>query len=94
MDVKDIAAVRDIAVLDQMYPYVQSTVNEMERALENRIMTELAEGTLTPEKALQAWIEKVSYRKILSRFNTRLRVGQDIAQKNPGILDKGLGSPK
>jgi hypothetical protein len=85
----ELASIREGVKLDALMPYVADEVSKMERALENRVQSELQAGTLTPEKALQAWIEKLSYRKLLSKFTQKVSIGQSMGQKHQSSLEKG-----
>lgn len=64
----------------ELLPLVEEVVAGMERSLENRIFQGLAAGTLTPEVALYAWIEKSTYKTLLKRLTTHILVGQSAAQ--------------
>lgn len=91
----DLASVRDVAQLLAMLPYLEQEVAVMERALETRIFRNLNEGTLTPEAALYAWQEKASYRRLLAKFQSRIRQGQGVgvALQDQLDLDNAAISP-
>lgn len=50
----------------------------MEQSM-NKVFIEIANGTLTPDLALQAWYELNAYQRLLQRFNQRIKVGQSIS---------------
>lgn len=80
--------VKDATLMREMEPYVRSQVEGMEKALINRVMSDLNKGELTPEKAQLAWVEFATYRKLLSGWQQKGRIGVSVGQQHKAELDK------
>ena len=85
--VEDMAAAKDLSHLIGVLPHLEYEINRMNVALDNRIFTLLEHSELTPELALQAWMEKNANRKLLSRFNQRIQIGQSSGERVKNILN-------
>lgn len=53
----------------------------MERQLVQRVYNQILDGTLTPEVAYNAWLEKHSYDKLFKRLETKVKLGIDLASR-------------
>jgi len=51
-------------------------IEKLKRQTEQVVYTAIAQHTLTPEQALQAWYEHLSYHRLLQRFNQRIKIGE------------------
>lgn len=87
---KALKGIRDAAIMAEMYPFVKNEVDKLDRALDNRMLMAIRKGELTPQMALQGWIEKVSYRELLSKFDQTIKLGQHLGHENQASLDKGV----
>ena len=58
-------------------PYMEDNLATMARALDNRMLAAITNGTMTPEMALEGWMERAAYAKILKHFQTVVRMGED-----------------
>jgi len=91
MKLGELEQAKSLAILDNIRPYLEADIKKLIEALENRTYMELEQGKLTPERALNAWIEKNTYRKLLSRYSQRMEVARQAATgvakmlDNPGI---------
>lgn len=65
------------AALANMLPYLEDQIAQMARILDNRMLSVIAAGEMTPEIALEGWMERAAYMKILKRFQTDIRMGTD-----------------
>lgn len=79
-----------MAELQGFLPYLQDAIDKMERTLENKVFMLLDQGKLTEQLALYAWQEKLILRRIVSRFNTKIRVGSTIAERYSQDLNIGV----
>lgn len=68
---------RDGAVIAGVLPYLEDVIAKMARALDNRMIAAIAGGTMTPELALEGWMERAAYSKILKHFQTIVLIGAD-----------------
>jgi len=62
-----------VNALDLALPELHNDTEAQLRAIENRIQTLLAGGKLTPDLALQAWIEYITLRKQINRLTSRVK---------------------
>lgn len=79
--------IRDVSVFENMLPYLRDHVEKQLRALDNRVMTRLEEGNLAPQDALNAWIERNMWRKLLNSFEKSIKIGQSAGEANRAALD-------
>lgn len=63
------------AHLLSVYPIIAQELDAMEKALDNRMKADLHKQQATPERALQAWQEKIIYQRIKSRIEQKIRAG-------------------
>lgn len=89
MTPRDIAVAQDGARLAGFLPYLKAEVDGMEHALDNRIFQLIKDKALTPEVALQAWLEKLSYHRLYHRFETRVKVGLAVGERSASDLQIG-----
>lgn len=73
--------IKEAAKLSGFLPDLQTYVDKMERALDNRIFTALDDKTLTPEQALYAWMEKKTYRQLLKRVEQQVKIGVTVGER-------------
>ena len=88
IDPKAAVEVRNVSFLVELMPFLEREIGELVKALENKIFSALNKGELTPQDALNAWAEKNSYVKLLSKFKQRVRSGQSIAGQYQTTLEK------
>jgi hypothetical protein len=79
---EDFGRITEGAKLAGFLPYLEEEIYKMEQLLEDQVFKKLAAKALTPEMALEAWIEKVAYRRLLKRFNQTVRMGTSIAEQH------------
>lgn len=72
---KDLQKISEGARLQGFEPYLKDYVEKMERTLVNKVFRALEEKTLTPEVALYAWMELLSYRRLLRKFQQQVQIG-------------------
>lgn len=87
MKVEDLAAIRQGAKMQEMLPYVQDVVSKQERAIDNRVLMRYEAGELTPQAALEAWVEKIALRKVLRAFDFTIKMGQGAGVQAQSALD-------
>lgn len=75
MTENDLVGARDRAIMSNVMPYIQEEVAKMDRALENKMLTALNDGSLTAEMALNGWIEKLTLRRFLGKFDKSAQHG-------------------
>lgn len=71
----DLASLADLAKLAGFMPYLASQIASLEKRLEARVFKAIQDGTLTPETALNLWIEKKNYHDLLKGFQTKVKLG-------------------
>lgn len=72
----DMGRMADGAAIANMLPYLEHELSRMGDALETRVFQALDARELTPEQALYAWMEKQSYRRLLKRLTTMVKIGE------------------
>lgn len=77
--------VREGARLAGFMPYLEAELDKMHQLLDSRAYQAVSDGSLTPEVALNLWLEKYAYLKLQRRFKQviagSVSVGQDIAHQ-------------
>ena len=81
MSAEDIGKAQAGARIAGMLPYLAKELGGMEAAVVARVFQDLETGVLTPEKAIQAWIEVRQLRKLLKRLETHIKIGQTAGQR-------------
>lgn len=84
MDIQEYGSVVDTVKLVGFLPYLREALDKMEDLLERKTFDALDKGELTPDKALFAWQEKLVLRRVLARFDQKLRVSQAIGERTLG----------
>jgi len=79
--------VREVAFLAEVKPYLDKEIEALERALDNRTYQALDRGELTPQRALEAWIEKVSYHRISRKIQQQITMGQAAGERAKSVLE-------
>lgn len=72
---RDLGKAMDGAAIANSLPYIADAIKRMESTLDSRVFQEIQDGTLTPDKALYAWLEKVAYRRLIKRLTQYVKVG-------------------
>ena len=88
-DVKpeDWAAVVDGAHLSSAMPYIEVEFEQLEKALITKVLQQVSKQELSPENALQAWLELAATRRVIKRLTTAVKIGTSIGEKISGELD-------
>lgn len=81
----------DGARLASMLPYLEAELTKMEAACVVRMDALMQQGKLSPELAQMGWIEMLGYRRLKRRFQTQVRVGVSLGEKNAQTLS---GEPR
>lgn len=68
---------RDGVAMAGVLPYIEAQIDTLARALDHRMISAAANGTMTPELALEGWMERIAYSKLLKHFQTVVRMGAD-----------------
>lgn len=65
------------AEVGAVLPHIEQEIDRMARALDNRMMAAIAAGKLTPEMAVEGWMERAACAKLLKNFQSIVRLGQN-----------------
>ena len=87
MKLEEFANIKQGVVLEGFMPYLEMEVEKMVKGLENKTFSAINAGTLTPEVALSAWMERYALKRLLTSFEQRINVGQTVASLNARNLD-------
>ena len=63
-------------------PEIEDFLSKIEEAQERKVFAALDKGELTPQAALNAWIEKRLMRQLYSRFAQRVKIAQTVGQEH------------
>ena len=74
--VEELAQARVAGEYMQMLPALRVELEGQKRAIVNQTMMDLGQNKLTPEMALQKWIEYAALVRLLQRFESRARTGE------------------
>ncbi len=69
--------------LVNMLPYARTEIEQMMKAVVNNILGDIQAGRLTPDVAMQKWIEYASYVRLLQRFEQKVKVITTRVDNNP-----------
>lgn len=83
----EMSKVRDGARFAGFLPYLQVEIDKMVLALEGRVLAHVGEGTLTAELAVHAWMELNAYRRLMKRFEQKVKIGQTAGQALAPVLN-------
>lgn len=83
----DLGLVADGARLLTALPYIRSELEGMEKSLISRVFGAIREKNLSPEAAYAAWLELASYRGLMHRMETRVKVAQSVGETSKNTLE-------
>lgn len=72
-DPQKLALARDATHLLSVMPMLRKHMDDMDRAVENRVALKMSNGTLSDQEARDAWVEKTTIRKIIKHFEQKIR---------------------
>lgn len=78
--------VRDASIIRNILPYIETEISDLTNIINHKAYFLIEQGKMTNEIALNLWLEKNAYRKLLSRIKKRITIGQTAGQTAP--LDK------
>lgn len=86
-EAQDLAAVIDGARLANSLPYISAELDKAMAVVVTRVENDYNNGRLTPELAMATWVELISYRRLLRRFQQKVQVGIASGQRQAAVLD-------
>jgi hypothetical protein len=84
----DVARLTELPLLAAAMPTVEETVENQLKALDNRVFGMLDKGTLTQEAALSFWIERKTFKRLVSKLNSRNFAAVGAGERLKPFLDK------
>ena len=78
---EEMGSIRDAVRITGALPYIEAAIAQAESALFNRVLGELAQSTLTPDKALYAWMQIRAYRDLYRKLRSGVAEGQSVGHK-------------
>ncbi len=84
---QQLGSVRDGLLIAGFLPYLQQEVAKMCQGVETRMSDAQAKAELTPELALNGWLEVFAARRLLRRFESMVKVGQSQGQRVAPALE-------
>lgn len=83
----DLGFAIDGARLAGSLPYIEASLDKAMQAVTTRMDVAFTQNTLTPEMAFAAWIELLSYRRLLRRLQQQVRIGVAAGQRQKELLN-------
>ncbi len=74
--IEKLAQQRIAGEYQQMLPALTVEIEGMKKALVNSVMSDLTSNRLTPEIALEKWVEYAALVRLLQKFESRVRMGE------------------
>lgn len=87
MTPEELGYIRQGAELSNFLPLIEREVDKMQAALDARVYLQLQNGSLTPEVALAAWIERKTNAALVKRFRTWVQLGESVGKRNAAELN-------
>jgi hypothetical protein len=72
-----------------MLPHLEEYIDRQKNRLVNEVSQKLADGKLTPETAMYAWMEYVSLNRMLRSMASKIRVGVSAGEQYAKALEIG-----
>lgn len=71
-----LSRIKNMTIIQSALPYLSEELDAQSHSIDVRAYTEIEHHTLTPELAYQYWLEKHSIKRIKSRLNQKVKLGQ------------------
>lgn len=76
------------ARLINFLPYLEEEINKMIAVVDGKVNQHIRQGTLTPELALNFWLERDSYTTLFKRFKTKAAIAAGQGDKNRANMEQ------
>lgn len=80
-DPEELGQALDGAYLTNAMPYIEEQLAKMIRAVDQRAYRAIAQNELTPEMALNLWLERNAYNSLAVRLGQKVRLAQNLSEK-------------
>lgn len=91
VDPNELARMQDGAKLANVLPQIEYEVGKMENGLITRVLSQIEQGEITAEAALNYWLELAAYRKLMKRLTTQTKIGQTVGERLKPHLEDSEG---
>ncbi len=88
-EMRDLALMEDGKAIAAAMPMLEHELGVMEQALEKRIFALIDAGTFSQQQALDAWLEKRAYARLLRRLTKHIRAGSTASERISPYMDGG-----
>lgn len=89
MTPKELADIRQGAVLSNVLPQVELYAEGQKQRIVNEVKQRLADGQLTPDLAMYSWMEYISLDKMLRSLSAKVKLGVSAAEQNAEAMKIG-----
>lgn len=79
---QDLGLIRNGAKINEMKPYLDSEILNMQKAVVSSVLAAVNNGTLSAEMALSKWMEYIAYQKLSQKLDQRIQVGISLSTQN------------
>ena len=90
--VPKMTALSEGARLLHVLPYIEAEMAKLDKTQDALIFQQIDQGTLTPEAALTAWMNKRAYRRVLKGFQTRVQLGIAAGEEMSPLLNQEMNN--
>ena len=87
VDPTEMASIKDGIVLSGAMPYIEAEISRKLKAIDNKALSAVNAGDLTPAQALNFWTERSVLINLLRSLGQRVRGSQSKAKKYQKELD-------
>lgn len=88
LEMLDISVIQQGARFINILPEIENFLNSMEDALERKVYAALDKGELTPQAALNAWIEKRTMQQLYTKFAQRVKMAQTMGTQYQDTMNE------
>lgn len=78
-ELDNLAKQRAALQISQMLPVLQTELDGMMAAVQNKVFAALNAGDLTPQDAYSAWVEVHSAHRLMARLQAQVKLGEAAA---------------
>ncbi len=89
-EMRDLVLMEDGKALAAAMPMLEYELGVMEKALEKRVFTQIDTGTFSQQAAMDAWLEKRAYARLLRRLTKHIRAGSTASVRISPHMDGGM----
>lgn len=83
----ELAKIATLGPLQAAMPAIEAHVEQKLKAVDNRVRSAMIGGTLTPEHAMQAWMQRFSLQELLKGLDSTQEAAKSVGERLQTFLD-------